>query len=160
MSKIITFNHPTLSKQARPVKFNSPDLAKTIKDMVKAMELDNGIGLAAPQINISQQIVVIKTEDGFLTLLNPKITRKSLKKVEIEEGCLSFPGFFGLVKRPQKIKICWEDKEGNHQKMAADGLMARVLQHEVDHLNGKLFIYKVNKFTRGDTDELWKKMQS
>lgn len=160
MTRIITFNHPTLRKRAKAVKSNDPDLNKIFRNMIGAMDVDQGIGLAAPQINISKRIVIIKTDDAPLILINPKITRKSLKKAEIEEGCLSIPGFFGLVKRSQKIKICWQDKSGHPQKMSADGLMARVFQHEIDHLNGQLFVYKVNKFTKGDQDELWKKMRS
>ncbi len=124
------------------------------------MAKEGGIGLAAPQISQSKRLVIIKTDEVSLVLLNPRLTRKSLKKNNMEEGCLSFPGYYGEVKRPMKVKVCYYDQKGKKISMSADGLMARVLQHEIDHLNGQLFIYKVKKFTKGDPDELWKKMQS
>lgn len=160
MPKIITFNHPNLTKKAKPVDFINQDLNRITEKIVKAMEKENGIGLAAPQIDISLQIVAIKTEQGPLLIYNPKITRKSIKKVNMEEGCLSFPGYFGIVSRPQKIRVIFYDKSGQKAKISAGGIFARVLQHEIDHLNGKLFVYKVKKFTKGNSDELWSKMRS
>jgi len=160
MSKIIKFNHPTLKKKATKVNPKDPELKKIIRQMKKLMTKDEGIGLAAPQMNVSQQIVTIQTQDGIFTLLNPKISKKSLKQEEMEEGCLSFPGFFGIVKRPYKVKVCFQDEQGKKIKLKAEGMLARVLQHEIDHLNGQLFIYKVKRFTKGDEQELWEKMRS
>ncbi|MFH1597731.1 MAG: peptide deformylase [Patescibacteria group bacterium] len=160
MAKIITFKHPTLRKKAVAVKLDQPDLNKILREMNQAMKQEEGIGLAAPQIGKSLRLVTIKTDEGPLTLINPKITKKSIRKCDMEEGCLSFPGFFGIVGRPRKVQVCFSDKTGKKVNLAAEGILARVLQHEIDHLDGKLFIYKIKKFTKGDRDELFSKMQS
>jgi len=118
--------------------------------MIEACREANGIGLAAPQIGKSIRLCIINLENVGLepfALINPKIVKKSWKKNEMEEGCLSIPGVFGIVKRPAKIKVKAQNLNGEEKTFDADGLLARVIQHEVDHLDGILFTSKIIRKT-------------
>ncbi len=110
--------------------------------MVKIMKANEGIGLAAPQAGQSLRIIVIEYSEGALALINPKITRKSFKKDIMEEGCLSLPDIRKDVKRSIKITIKALNLKGEPVKLKAEGLLARIIQHEIDHLNGILIIDK------------------
>jgi len=132
------------------------DIQQLILAMGETMIAAKGIGLAAPQVGRSLRIALIKTEDGLLVLINPRISRRSLKKDTQEEGCLSIPEVFGTVKRSIRINVSARDKTGKKIKFTANGLFARVIQHEIDHLNGVLFIDKVKEITGGE-DKLQKK---
>lgn len=124
-------------------------MKKIISDMAAVMKKNNGIGLAAPQVGLNMRLAIVKTKDGIIVLLNPKIMKKSWKQEIDEEGCLSVPGVFVLVKRPYKIKVVTTSMDGKEIVFEAKGLFARVIQHEVDHLNGILFIDKAVKITQG-----------
>lgn len=113
-----------------------------IADMSKTMLKADGAGLAAPQIGKSIRLAVINTKDGVIALINPRITKKSLIKEWGDEGCLSVPGYFGEVKRYKKITCEYTDRKGAKKIIKAQGLLARVIQHELDHLDGILFISK------------------
>lgn len=113
--------------------------------MVKTMEAEKGIGLAAPQVESDLRICVARVDNTIYILVNPKIKSFSRKKEVFEEGCLSFPGKFFPVKRPVKVKIKARDINGKKIKIKAEGLLARVLQHEIDHLDGILVIDRVVK---------------
>lgn len=126
-----------------------PEFAQLISDMEETMEANDGIGLAAPQIGQSINLAIIKTEDGMLPLINPKITRRSLTTESMEEGCLSIPKVYGDVRRPKVIRVSSLDLQGNKTKFTAKGMLARVIQHEVDHLNGVLFIDKAKSINQG-----------
>lgn len=156
MLKIVTIPNPVLTEKTKPVdKFDSA-LSKLVGDMIQACKSANGIGLAAPQIGKSIRLCVIDLDHLGLppfALVNPKITKKSLKKVDMEEGCLSIPGVFGIVRRPMKITVSAQSLDGQKHKFEADGLLARVIQHEVDHLDGILFTTKILKKTSGKPDE-------
>ncbi len=121
----------------------------------------DGIGLAAPQVGQSVEVVVINLEKSGLPLFplyNPKILKKSFKKAEIEEGCLSVPGVFGLVKRHKKITVEAQNEKGEKLKFADDGWVARVVQHEIDHINGTLIIDHIKKYSQGgEIVKIWKK---
>jgi len=144
--KIITNPHPTLRKKANKVKINEiSKLNKLLDDMEVTMRKKDGIGLAANQVNILKRIIVINTKDGALALINPEIKSKSFKKETAEEGCLSVPGIYGVVKRPQNVKVAAYTRDKNKIELKAKGLLARVIQHEVDHLDGVLFIDKVKE---------------
>jgi peptide deformylase len=124
--------------------------------MIEACRGANGIGLAAPQIGKSIRLCIINLEHMGMppfALVNPKISKKSWKKVEMEEGCLSIPGVFGMVKRPKKITVTAQNLEGEKIKFDADGLLSRVIQHEVDHLDGILFTTKMSKQTEAKPKE-------
>ncbi len=110
------------------------------KQMKEAMVHYKGIGLAAPQVNITQRLIVINDNNQIKAYFNPLIKKTSWRQVVMEEGCLSLPGVYGLVKRPQKILAEYLNDNGQKQQEWLDGLTARVYQHEVDHLNGILFI--------------------
>lgn len=124
------------------VNFGDPSLTELIINMVETMEANNGIGIAAPQIGKNLQICIIHTEDGPLPLINPVITHQSFRKEWGEEGCLSIPHVFGDVKRHKSIQVKAQTPTGEEFEFKAEDLFARVIQHEVDHLNGVLFIDK------------------
>lgn len=111
-------------------------------DMTKTMKEKDGVGLAAPQVGEDIRLIVINEKNGPLCMINPKIIKKSLLKEWDEEGCLSVPGIYGKVKRNKNLSCEYLDKEGKKNKIKANGLLARVIQHEIDHLDGILFIDK------------------
>jgi len=110
--------------------------------MARTMKEKDGVGLSAPQIRQNIRLITVNTKEGPVHMINPKIKRKSWKKEWGEEGCLSVPDVFGEVKRNYKITYAYLDKKGQTKKTWATGLMARVIQHEIDHLDGILFIDK------------------
>ena len=129
----------------------SPVTQKLIGEMKETMVKNDGVGLAATQVGISQRIIVINFKEGPKAFINPFVYWKSFFRTELgEEGCLSFPGIFGLVKRHLSVKLFYLDETAKLQKLSAEGLMARVLLHEIDHLNGKLFIDRMIKYTKGE----------
>ncbi len=141
--KIITKEDPLLRKQAKKVINIDDKVKKIIDDMFDTMyTTDTGVGLAAPQIGILKQIIVIDTQDEEpFALINPEIiTSEGL--VDSEEGCLSCPEEYGIVKRAEKIKVKALNELGEEIEFEAEGFLAIVLQHEIDHLKGVLFIDK------------------
>jgi peptide deformylase len=151
---IIKYPDKILRKQTKQVSFPlSPAIKKLIKDMHDTVKKAEGIGLAAPQVGHDLAIIVVDLETMGLppfTLINPVITKFSRKKSDLEEGCLSIPGVFGFVSRPEEIVFEGQDFEGNVIKAKADGMLAKVLQHETDHINGILIIDKIKKYTQGE----------
>ena len=146
---------PVLRQKARELKteeLQSEEIKQLILNMEATMKAKDGIGLAAPQIGSSLRIIVISTQDGTIALVNPKILRKSWKKEILEEGCLSLPQIFGMVKRSQNIKLVAFNKNGKKVKFDAQGYFARVIQHEIDHLDGVLFIDKSKEITQGQKE--------
>lgn len=121
------------------------EIKNLAKEMMLVMKHHHGIGLAAPQVNKRWRLIVISTIDGPLAYINPVIIKKSLLNSSMEEGCLSIPGIFGVVKRPKKVLVNHTTLSGNPETKWLDGLMARVYQHEVDHLDGILFIDRAIK---------------
>jgi len=143
--KIITKENPILRKKSLFIdkkKISSTELQDLCLNMSETMDNKNGVGLAAPQIGKNIRLIVINTKDGHLHLFNPEIIKTSWKKELGDEGCLSVPDIFGKVKRFTNINCQFFDKKGKIQKLKANGLMARVIQHEIDHLDGILFIDK------------------
>lgn len=159
MSKILPikiYGCPTLRQKSRELtldELGDPNMTRLFLDMEKTMFKKDGSGLAAPQIGENIRVVAINTKDGAMVLINPKIMKKSWRKDLMEEGCLSLPGVFGLVKRSSKLTVTALDRNGKHIKFIAVGFFARVIQHEIDHLDGILFIDRSKKLTSG-TDEL------
>jgi len=150
MLKIVTVPAPILTKKTALVKTFDQGLKDLADEMIEACRKATGIGLAAPQIGQSIRLCIINLEHMGLpafVLVNPKITKKSWKKVEMEEGCLSIPGLFGIVKRPVKITVEAQNMNGEINKFEADGMLSRVIQHEVDHLDGILFTSKMSRQT-------------
>jgi peptide deformylase len=143
---------PVLRKKAAKVEKITRETQKLITDMIDTMRKAHGMGLAAPQVGVAQRMAVVEMhepgEDGkperkVYVLINPEIVKKSDDTWEHAEGCLSIPGWRGDVARPHKITIKAQDREGNRVKFDADGMLARAIQHEVDHLDGVLYIDKL-----------------
>ncbi len=156
MLKIVTIPDPILTKKTSLVKEFDRGLKKLTDDMTEACRKANGIGIAAPQIGKSIRVCIINLEHlgvPSFALINPKIVKKSWKKIEMEEGCLSIPGIFGMVKRPVKIKVEAQNLLGEKHSFDADGMISRVIQHEIDHLDGILFTSKMSKQTSGKPEE-------
>lgn len=126
-----------------------PDINDLIEKMIIIMNKHNGIGLAAPQVGINKNLIIINTDDGPLPLINPQIIDFSQDKVCGEEGCLSIPTVWGMVDRSQKINLKALSNKGKKLRFDASALFARVIQHEVDHLHGDLFTDKTKNITKG-----------
>jgi len=145
MSKLKILINPNETLRTRSEDFGlekiiTPASRKFFADMAETMLAKDGIGLAAPQIGKNTRVVVINTKEGPVIMINPKITKKSFAKEWGEEGCLSVPNVFGQVKRHKKVTCQYYDKAAKKTLIEAEGLMARVIQHEIDHLDGVLFI--------------------
>ncbi|MFH0955834.1 MAG: peptide deformylase [Candidatus Falkowbacteria bacterium] len=152
--KIITQPNPILRKKSAEIsleKITSREFKNLISSMAKTMAKTDGVGLAAPQIGKNIRLVVINSKDGVFCLINPKLTKKSWARELAQEGCLSVPGVFGKVRRHKKVSLAYYNQDGKKIKMTAIGMMARVMQHEIDHLNGVLFIDKAVEIE--DTDK-------
>jgi len=140
--KIRKYGDPILRRKCKPVEKTDKEVKQLIEDMVETMAVNDGAGLAAPQVGESQRIIVINPDfrkGEVFVLINPKITRKWGDLVEVEEGCLSFPGVFLKIKRPEKIEVEAVNKFGKKVLITTGGIVARIIQHEVDHLDGILF---------------------
>ncbi|MCK5416322.1 peptide deformylase [Candidatus Parcubacteria bacterium] len=139
--EIITNPNKILRQKSENIKSDKiQEYDELINDMVLSMVKLDGIGLAAPQIGKNIKIVIINMRNGVVAMINPKILKKSIFKEWGEEGCLSVPNTFGKVRRYKKVTCEYLDRTGIKHKIEAKGLMARVIQHEIDHLNGILFI--------------------
>ena len=145
--EIITIGHPTLRQKARKVTKFGPEVKQLIDDMIETMRVAPGVGLAAPQVNVSERIVVVEVpadeEEGtpaeLYAYVNPEIVKTSREIEEGEEGCLSIPGYVGEVDRHIWIVVRGQDAYGKPQRIRANDYLARIFQHEIDHLNGVLF---------------------
>lgn len=138
---ILIYPDPRLKKKAEEIKDpKDPAIRELIFDMLETMKKNNGLGLAAPQVGKSVRLCAVKFERKTHILINPIIKSKSWSKEIAEEGCLSFPGQFIPVKRFKKVKIIAQDKTGKKISIKAEGLLARAFQHEIDHLDGILYI--------------------
>mgnify|MGYP001021137189 CR=1 FL=1 len=139
-----------LRKKAMPVKRFDAALGRILDDMAESMYHYEGVGLAAPQIGISKQIVVVDVADsGLLELVNPKIVASQGEELDIE-GCLSVPFTYGEVIRAASVTVVAQDRCGEAIEVEAEGLFARALQHEIDHLHGVLFIDRATRILPAD----------
>jgi peptide deformylase len=150
---IITQENKGLRKKSEPVETITPEIVQFINNMIDTLRSKPGLGLAAPQVGKNLRIIIIesrgsKDEEGNIIyenipltiLINPEIVKFSKEKVEMDEGCFSVPNIFGPVSRPKKVKVVAKDIKGKKILINTGGLLARVMQHEIDHLNGVLFI--------------------
>ena len=166
--EILKMGHPTLLEVAKPVeKFNTSELDSIIEDMIDTMKENDGAGLAAPQIGLSMQLVIFGFDSNerypeadqvpFTVLINPVITPIGDEEEDGWEGCLSVPGLMGVVPRFKKIRYQGKDQHGNEIDREVDGFHARVVQHECDHLIGKLYPMRIRDFSQfGYLDTLTK----
>ena len=143
------YGDPVLRRRATTVQAVTPELRKTIADMVDTMYDEVGLGLAAPQIGVSLRLMVVTDEEGreARALINPVLTEQG-GEIVAEEGCLSIPGIFAPVKRAEWVRLEAQDPDGRPVTITARGLRARVFQHEMDHLDGVLFIDRLDPVTR------------
>lgn len=146
--KIIEAGAPVLKETAKPVPAITKHTKKLLDDMAETMYAAEGVGLAAPQVNESLQLIVLDDGNGLIELINPEIITTS-EEMEIgTEGCLSIPGYYGSVERYKKIKVKALNRRGKVVYYEPEGFLARIFQHEIDHLYGTLFIEKAENLRR------------
>jgi peptide deformylase len=144
MLKLRVYGDKVLRSQNETVQEFGAELEPFLAEMLETMLEESGVGLAAPQVGISKRIAVVNPEpasgETLIHMINPRIISASGDRDTVEEGCLSIPGIRGLVTRSKSIDVVYQDDQGVEHTLKADGLLARIIQHEVDHLNGVLFI--------------------
>ena len=150
--KILKFPDQDLRIKAKPVESFDDELKTLTDDMFDTMHSVNGIGLAATQIGVAKQVAVIDIspeKNEPLVIVNPAIQILDPLKIEdYDEGCLSVPGFFEKISRPSDIKLTYQDLNGKKQEIKPEGLLTKVVQHELDHLNGRLFVDHISELKR------------
>ena len=154
--EILTYGNEILSGEAEPVRVIDANAAKLAADMLEIMLAGKGIGLAAPQVGILKRLFVVQlTDDIPRVFFNPKIVGQSEETTKYEEGCLSLPGIYADVVRPVAIRIhAWNEK-GKSFTLDADGLLSRVIQHELDHLYGIMFVDRLTELKRKRIIKAW-----
>lgn len=140
--KILRFPNPVLRKRCKAVKKVAPEIVKLIEDMIETMHAAPGVGLAAPQVSESLRVIVADVGEGPIALVNPKILKKSGSQT-FTEGCLCLPGVEAPIERASQVVVRGLDRTGKSVKIEAKGLLATVFQHEIDHLEGLVFIDRV-----------------
>jgi len=149
---ILKFGDTVLHDRAQPVDAITPDIERLVDDMIETMYAAPGVGLAAPQIGVPLRIFVVdvsvgRDPEGLLVLINPEFVERDGTQLE-EEGCLSIPGFNATVARPMRAIVTGLDRSGREQRHEATGLLARAFQHEMDHLDGMLFVDRLRGLKR------------
>ena len=150
--KILKFPDQDLRIKAKPVETFDEELKTLTDDMFETMHSAHGVGLAATQIGVAKQVAVIDIspeKNEPLVIVNPAIQILDPSKTEdYDEGCLSVPGFFEKISRPSDIKLTYQDLNGKKQEIKPEGLLTKVVQHELDHLNGRLFVDHISELKR------------
>lgn len=142
---------PTLRQPSKEVPVSdivSPRVSQLVKDMVETMKLEDGVGIAAPQVGVNERVIIVETGAGPEAFVNPVITKRSFTKVDSEEGCLSVPGVYGIVRRHKGVRVEAYDTDGKKVEMDVKGFPAIIFQHEIDHLDGVLFVDRVVRYTQ------------
>ena len=148
--EILHFPDPRLRRRAEPVGAVDDRVRRLIDDMFETMYDAPGIGLAAPQVNVAKRVITIdlsKDRSEPLCLVDPEILRAG-GEAETEEGCLSVPGVYGVVKRAERIRVSATGRDGRSREIEAEGLLAACIQHEIDHLDGRLFVDHLSRMKR------------
>src|SRR5512136_3037596 len=161
--KIITYGDPVLTRRAESVKEIDAEIRELAHDMFLTMHAAPGIGLAAPQVSVSRRVITVDLSVGerpeeLYVLINPEITEKE-GEIYTEEGCLSVPGIEEKVRRPAKVKVRGLDLEGKEKVLTASGTMARAFCHEIDHIDGRLFIENLTPLKKALIKKKLKKQQ-
>lgn len=152
MSRLVLHEpNPELRVVSEPVahdRLNTPEMQLLITELKETMRKENGVGIAAPQIGVHDRVIIVD-HDGIPTAyLNPSITERSFRMVDSEEGCLSVPGCWGIVKRHRSVSVQAYNESGEAITLKAQGLVAIIFQHEIDHLDGILFIDRAEKIRK------------
>ncbi len=163
--EIRIYPDPVLKEESKPVTEFDEKLHTLLDDMYETMIAKNGIGLAAVQIGVLQQVLVINLpredevqyKEDLLEIINPEFSYLSEEEETFTEGCLSVPEFFEDVKRSREVKLHYRDRFGKEHTMEASGMLAIALQHEIDHLNGRVFVEKLSFIKRKKFEKDWKK---
>jgi len=150
---IIVAPDPRLKTKAKPVDKVDADIAALMDDMLETMYAAPGVGLAAPQVGVSKRVIVVDAADKDeapqpIKMANPEIVWASDELQDYEEGCLSLPDFYEKVRRPARVRVRYLDHQNEMREIEADGLLAVVIQHEMDHLGGKLFVDHISALKR------------
>ena len=140
--EVMKTGHPVFKQIAEPVEFVNKKIRQLLDDMAETMYKTDGVGLAAPQVNVSKRIIVLDDGNGLIEVINPEIVKKEGSQIGLE-GCLSVPELFGDVERYDKIEVHGINRNNKKIKIKAEGFLARIFQHEIDHLNGILFVEKL-----------------
>jgi peptide deformylase len=148
MLKIVKYSNSILKKKSEEVSHNDKTLRSLVPQMIEAMKKNQGIGLAAPQIGISKKIIIVTEGEEVHAFLNPRIVKQSKEKEQDEEGCLSLPGLFVKILRSKQVEVVAETLDGEEIRLVAQGLGARIFQHEIDHIEGKLIINRISPLLR------------
>jgi len=156
------YGDEVLRRKGAPVEQFDEELRELIRRMVETMIVEEGVGLAAPQVGVSRRVAVVNPEpdnpDALITLVNPRIVSIGDQTSCVEEGCLSVPGVRSKVTRPVEIEIEYQDERGERHCKKVDGLVSRIMQHEIDHLDGVLFVDRLSlgarALARGKLKEL------
>ncbi len=143
--KILTSEDPVLHKPCRMVEKIDDRIITLLDDMVDTLYESGGVGLAAPQVGVLRRVVVIDTGEGLIELINPEIIKEKGKQTD-GEGCLSYPGKYGMVTRPNYVTVRAMNRDGEIFEIEGEGLLARAFCHEVDHLDGKMFMRLVDEW--------------
>ena len=156
---LVAHNDPILTKVCDPFLFSTPpfDPIEFSRDLVKFMYEKNGIGLAANQVGVPYRIFAMRGQPENFVCFNPKIVWKSDAKIELEEGCLTFPGMLVKIIRPQHIRVRFNTPNGDILTKQFTGMTARIFQHELDHLDGVLFYNHANRYHRDQALKKWKR---
>ena len=149
--EIVEDGAPVLRQKAQPVTQVTKKIRRLVKDMIETMGAAEGVGLAAPQVGIGQRVIVVDVGEGPIAIINPEIQETAGTEVDVE-GCLSIPGVYGYVNRALQVVVTGIDEMGKPIRVKGENLLARALQHEIDHLDGVLFIDKVLDI-QVDTDD-------
>ena len=153
IKKVVKFGSDTLRQPSKEVHKVSQKIKNLVQDMMDTMYSQNGVGLAAPQVGVLRRIVIVEIGDKKYEMINPEIVATKGKQEEIE-ACLSVPEKYGLVKRPAWVKVRATDRNGNVYEVEGEGLMARCFCHELDHLDGTLYIDKaIEMYDPDDIEE-------
>lgn len=161
---VVKIGHPVLARVAEPVAAVDDEIRSLAADMIETMRNAPGLGLAAPQVDVSKRVITVdpsagENPDDLLVLVNPEILEQEGRETG-EEGCLSVPDVFEPVTRPARVVVSYLDLGGDARTVEGRGLAARVLCHEIDHLNGKLFIEKLSPLKRALIKKKLKKAQA
>jgi len=150
--EIIKIGHPNLAKMSAPIAAIDAEIRRLAEDMIETMHAAPGLGLSAPQVNVNRRMITVDVSVGekasdLIVLINPEIVFREGKLIR-EEGCLSVPEIFEKVTRPQKVRVKGLELSGRERTIEAEDLLARVFCHEIDHLDGKLFVDKLSPLKR------------
>lgn len=165
ISEIVTPPNPTLRQRAQKVHRITPEITQLIDDLVETMRVAPGVGLGAPQIDVGLRVIVVEYTEGsededapekplkLYAVINPEITRTSKDRVLGNEACLSLPGYFGEVERYERVTVKGLNRHGQDFKLKAKGWLARIFQHEIDHIEGILYIDRATQVWRVEEQE-------